>query len=110
LAERQHAPREALPFAQRAFALAPIPLVADTLGWIQHLLADDRAAAPFVERAVAGASDNADVMLHAAFVHAALDDRVKARAELDAALKLDGQLADRADVKALRDHLKPPGH
>ncbi len=106
LAERKHAPQEALPFATKAFALLPSPVIADTLGWIQHLLGDDRAAAPLLERAVAGAGDNPDVLLHAAIVHAALNVNVKARAELDAAEKLDPHLAELAVVKTLREQLK----
>jgi uncharacterized protein (TIGR03790 family) len=106
LAERQHAPQEALPFAERAFRLSTDPNVADTLGWIQHLLGDDKSAGPLLEQAAAAARDNVEILLHAAFVHGALNDRVKARLELDAAEKLDLRVSERPDVQALRQKLK----
>jgi uncharacterized protein (TIGR03790 family) len=109
LADHQHAPKEALPFAEKAFRLSPDATIADTFGWIHHLLGNDASAAPLLERAVAGIPDNADVQLHAAFAHAALSDLTKARKELEAAERLDPRLSDRADVKALREKLKGPG-
>jgi uncharacterized protein (TIGR03790 family) len=106
LAEHQHTPKDALPLAERAYRLAAIPVVADTLGWIQHLLGDDQAAAPLLERAAAAVPDNPEILVHAAFVHAAVNNLAKARQELDAAEKLDPHLADRADIKTLRERLK----
>jgi uncharacterized protein (TIGR03790 family) len=106
LAEHQHTPKDALPLAERAYRLAAIPVIADTLGWIQHLLGDDPAAAALVERAAAGEPTNAEILVHAAFVHAALNNLARARQELDAAEKLDPHLADRADIKTLRERLK----
>jgi tetratricopeptide (TPR) repeat protein len=108
LAERQHLPKEGLPLAEKAYRLAPTGAIADTLGWIHHLLGDDRAAAPFLEGAVISAPDNVDVLIHAAIVHAALNDLAKARRELDAAEKLNPKIGERADVKALRERLKAP--
>jgi uncharacterized protein (TIGR03790 family) len=105
LAVQKQLPRDALPFAERAFRLLPIPLVADTLGWIHHLLGDDASAAPLVERALAGVPDNTDVLVHAAFVHADLNETARALKELDAAEKLDSSLSQRADIKALRERL-----
>jgi uncharacterized protein (TIGR03790 family) len=106
LAEFQHDPTDALPLAERAYAGSRnSPIVADTLGWIHHLLGDDHLAAPLVEQALQ-VTDVADIQLHAAFVHAGLGDPARARTELDAAIKLDPTFADRADVKALRDRIK----
>ena len=106
LAEYQHNPADALPFAEKAYGLARVPTVADTLAWVHHLRGDDHLAAPLIEQALASVKDNADIQLHAAFVHAGLGDLPRARTELDAALNLDPRLADRPDVKALRDRLK----
>ena len=106
LAERLHQPKDALPIAEKAFRVLPQPIVADTLAWVQHLLGDDRTAAPLLERAEAAMPTNVDILVHAGIVHAALHDLVRARKELDAALKADPKATDRDDVKALRDQLK----
>jgi hypothetical protein len=47
----------------------------------------------------------ADMMWHAAVIYAAINDQAKAIAELDAALKIDPDLAKREDVKKLRHQL-----
>jgi uncharacterized protein (TIGR03790 family) len=104
LAERQNAPKEAVPFAERAYRAAPRAETADTLGWIYHLLGDDQAAGPLMDRAAATSTDP-ETFIHAAIVHAALGNRVKAKAELEAAEKLDGRVSDRAEVKALKQKL-----
>jgi len=106
LAEHQRKPQEALPLAEKAYRSTQSPTIADTLGWIQHLLGEDRLAAPLVEKAAIAIPDNAEILMHAAFVHAALLDKARAVKELDAAVKLDPKLADRADVKALRERIK----
>jgi uncharacterized protein (TIGR03790 family) len=105
LAMDKQSPKDALPFAERAYRLSPSPLVADTLGWIHHLLGDNAAAAPLVERALAGAASNADVLLHAAFVHADLGETDRALKELTAAEKFDPRVSQRPEVKALRERL-----
>ncbi len=105
LAVRQNAPKEALPFAQRAFQISGTPVVADTLAWIHHLLGDDTAALPLINKA-AMAANNAEIWVHAAFIHAALNDPAQAAKDLDAAEKLDAKLVERSDIKALRDRLR----
>src|SRR4030095_14921110 len=106
LAERKQNPKEALPLAERAYKQSPTGTVADTLGWIHHLLGDDRSAGPLLERAVLDSPDIAEIQLHAAIVHSGLNDLPRARQELAAAEKLDPGLAERADVKALRSRLQ----
>jgi uncharacterized protein (TIGR03790 family) len=102
LAAHANDPKDALPFAQQAFRLAPTPVVADTLGWVDHLLGDDYSAKALLERASAGLPRDAELLFHVAVVHAALGSKAKAKQELDEAERLDPQLAARADVKALR--------
>jgi tetratricopeptide (TPR) repeat protein len=123
LAVHKGAPQEALPLAKQAYAalhgnlqkemsVSPeqaftaagdVPFVADTLGWILHLLGDDRAAAPFIDEALAAAnSRHAEVLLHAAVVHAAIGQTEKARRELDAAVQLDPSLAETPAASKLR--------
>jgi tetratricopeptide (TPR) repeat protein len=107
LAEKQHDPKDALPFAQRAYQLSGEPVVADTLGWVDHLLGDNAAAARLLE-AAAAPGDVGEILMHAAVVHEALNDRERARRELAAALKVDETLKSRADVIALIGRLKGP--
>ena len=106
LAERQHQPKEALSIAEKAYRLSPAPEVADTVGWIHHLLGDDGVAARWIDKAVADAPNAVDLRIHAAIVHAALNDLAKARLELQAAEKLDPRIDERPDVKALRARLR----
>jgi uncharacterized protein (TIGR03790 family) len=102
LAVHKKSPAEALPYADQAFNVARQPFIADTLGWIHHLLGNDLAASPLIELAATSLPDNAEVQLHAAILRAARGDLAKADVALRAALKLDAQLAERADVKELR--------
>ncbi len=106
LAVHKAQPRDAVAYAERAYQLAHVPDIADTLGWIYHLMGDDRRAQALVEEASTAARDSAEVQLHAAFVHAALGQRDKAQVELAAAMKLDPNLITREDVKALRERIK----
>jgi uncharacterized protein (TIGR03790 family) len=103
LAVYGNAPKDALPHAERAYRLSKqMPLVADTLGWIHHLLGDNRAAAPYLEQAVRGAPDNPEVLIHAATVHALLKDFVRAQAEMLLAERLGPSVTEREDYKALK--------
>ena len=108
LAEHRKQPTEALPLAEKAYALAPLPAVADTVGWIHHLLGNDEAARPWIEKAIAGKLDGVDHLIHAATVYAGLQDLAKAREMLQAAEKIDPAIDGRSDVKALRVRLKDP--
>jgi len=98
-------PAEALPFAQRAFKSLPSNAVADTLGWIYHLLGDDAAARPYMEM-VAESPATAVMQARAATVFVNLKDWAKARAALDALDKIDPDAKHRPEIKALRDSLK----
>jgi hypothetical protein len=66
------------------------------------LLGDNRAAAPYLEQAVRGAPTNAEVLIHAATVHALLKDFVRAHAEMLLAERLGPVATERDDYKALR--------
>jgi uncharacterized protein (TIGR03790 family) len=102
LAVHANKPKDALLYAQQAYGREATPVVADTLGWVEHLLGDDVTARPLLESASAGRPGDAEILFHVAVVHAALGNKAKAKEELNAAEKLDPQLAARADVKALR--------
>ena len=108
LAVHHKQPKEGLPLAERAYTLTKSPIIADTLGWIHHLLGDNLAALPLVDRAVAAVPGNVDVLVHAAIVHGALNDLTRAKAELDAAEKIDPKVKERPEVMALRARMKGP--
>ncbi|HEX5213988.1 MAG TPA: TIGR03790 family protein [Vicinamibacterales bacterium] len=105
LALEHNNPAEALPFAQRAFKSLPSNAVADTLGWIYHLLGDDAAARPYMEL-VAESPATAIMHVHAATIFVSLKDWAKARAALDALDKIDPAAKHRPEIKTLRDNLK----
>jgi len=107
LAVHKNAAAEALPFAQRAVATAPDdPNLLDTLGWVQHVGGDERAAAATFERVLRAKPRNAEVHLHAAIVFAATSQFASAKRELDASLELDPSLKGRADVRELVSRLE----
>jgi tetratricopeptide (TPR) repeat protein len=112
LAVRKEQAGDALPLAERAHSLSRgNPLVADTLGWIYHLLGDPARASVFLKQAAAQAPDNAEIRLHAAVVFAELGDQQAAARELAVALRIDPRLASRSDVVALLAKLPPaPPH
>jgi uncharacterized protein (TIGR03790 family) len=106
LAVRKKSPQEALPLAEKAYAAAKAsPNVADTVGWIHHLLGNNDKAMEFLEEALKG-HPNAEVHFHAAAVYAALGQNPKAAEELGRALQLDPDLAKRADVQQLQSRLR----
>jgi len=107
LATRLNKPEEALPFAQRAVAVLKAPPFYDTLGWIQHLLKQDAEAAATIRIARSTNSLDPDLLWHAAVIFAAVNDLPRATAELTLALKAKPELAERDDVKKLRQQLSP---
>ena len=104
---RKGTPPNVLPFAPVGHNLDTIikAQIADTLGWVHHLLGDDAAADPYLTQAAEGSPNNAEVLLHVAVVKAALSDFDAAKKMLQQALALDEKLAGRADVKALQARL-----
>jgi len=107
LAAHQNKPEEALPFAQRAIAVIKAPQFYDTLAWVQHLLKQDTEAAATIRIARSTNAMDPDLLWHAAVIFAAVNDLPRATAELNLALKVKPELADRDDVKKLRQQLSP---
>lgn len=106
LAVDRNAPREALPLAERANAIAKNqPVLLDTLGWIHHLLGNDAEASRLLYPAAAAAPTSAEIHWHTAVVAAALQDLARAATELDIALKLEPKLAEREDLRKLRERV-----
>jgi uncharacterized protein (TIGR03790 family) len=103
LAVRKGQPAEALPYAERALALARgSATVADTLAWVRHLLGRDAEAAQLLAGAVKELPGNAELRLHAAVVYEAIGRLEPAAKELQEALRLDPSLAQTDVVKALQ--------
>ena len=83
-------PKEALPLAERALLLEPrSPIIADTVGWIRHLLGDNAGALKMLEPASKMVRGNMDLQLHAAVVYAELGRIQEAQAALKAAEAID---------------------
>jgi len=84
LAVRRNAPAEALPYAERALAVAPTsPSVADTFAWVHHLNGDGEVAAKVYDRLVPLAMRDPEVRFHAAVVYASIGDTARSRIEFE---------------------------
>jgi uncharacterized protein (TIGR03790 family) len=106
LAIRKNAPADALPIAKRAFTQGKgTPESADTLAWVHHLMGNDQEARPLIAFAATRLPGVADVRWHAAAILAALGEVKGAKLELEAALRLEGRLADNPDVQELKKKL-----
>lgn len=109
LAVRRNRPEEALPLAKRAYtASRGSPPIADTLGWIQHLLGNDAEAERLISAAAAAAPDAPEIQLHAAIVLAATGKTQSAAIALARAIKLNAALEQSEEVRRLRERLGPP--
>lgn len=103
LAVRAGKPDAALPLATRANLLAQgSPQIEDTLGWIHHLLGNDREAVPYLVRASRALPRNADVQLHAAVVFAAIGRLEDASKALTAAVAADPAIKERPEYQAVQ--------
>jgi uncharacterized protein (TIGR03790 family) len=90
LAVYENNPKEALPLAERALMIEPRSMiVADTVGWIRHLLGDNAGAIKMLEPAAKTLRGNMDVQLHLAVVYAELGRIQEAQAALKAAEAID---------------------
>jgi uncharacterized protein (TIGR03790 family) len=107
LAVRKGRPAEAIGFAERAMSLSGgrSPEIADTLGWVQHLVGRDGEAAQVLDRLVKAEPSRAEYRLHAAVVFAAVGRLTDAATELREAVRLDPELEKTDEVKALRVRL-----
>ena len=106
LAVRDQKPLDALPLATRASTLARgNPFVADTLGWVHHLLGNDREALPLLDQASRALPGDADVQLRAAVVYAAVGRLQDAGRALESAARADPAIRERSDYKQVRKAL-----
>jgi uncharacterized protein (TIGR03790 family) len=99
-------PVGALPFNIDAYDLFAMKAqIADTVGWIYHLLGNDTEAEKYLAEASQGAPRSADVQLHFATVEAAQGRLDSAKTALDRALTLDPSLSGSDEVKALQNRV-----
>jgi uncharacterized protein (TIGR03790 family) len=109
VAARKGTPPNVLPFAPIGYNVEAIKAqIADTLGWVHHLLGNDESADRYLTQAAAGSPNSAEVLFHVAVVKAARSDLETARTMLRKAIELDEKLANRADVKELEAKLSKP--
>ena len=109
VAARKGTPPNVLPFAPVGYNIAAIKgQIADTLGWVNHLLGNDVMADQYLTQAAAGSPNSSEVLFHLAVIKAARSDFGTARTMLERALELDEKLAGRADVKELQAKLPKP--
>jgi uncharacterized protein (TIGR03790 family) len=107
LAVRMNNIQEALPMAEKAYALVKNnPNISDTLGWIYHLANHNDKAVKLLDEAAKAASNNADTQLHLAIVSAEMGNRLAAESALKRALDIDPKLEQSEDVRRLRAKMK----
>jgi tetratricopeptide (TPR) repeat protein len=95
--------KEALAFAQRAYALAANnAAIADTLAWVLHLSGDNTEARRISAVSARGAPNHAEIQLHAAIIDAAAGAYEASARQLARALELDASLERSPDVQRLR--------
>jgi uncharacterized protein (TIGR03790 family) len=100
---RENRPKEALPLATRASALAKAnPIIDDTLAWLHYLLGNTEEALRLLSKASRIQPTTAEIQLHAAIVYAAAGYLSEASGALKVATQLDGTLAERSDIRELQ--------
>lgn len=103
---RQGRPAEGLPLAERAFTLSQgNPTIADTVGWLHHLLGNSQEAMRYLRDALRGAPQSAEVHLHAALAFAGAGQLDAARKLLDRAGELDKTVLESEEARELATRL-----
>ena len=94
---------EALALARRAVVIGKSDgSVLDTVAWIEHQMGDTATAAKRISDAVRRKPENPDIRLHAAIIYGAVGALDQARIELEEALRLNEEFAERDDVRDLQ--------
>lgn len=107
LAVQKQQPKEALPFAQRAYLLTREPaLTGDTLAWVYHLLGDDKTALPLLQDAVKRVPQHPTLRWHLGAVLANVGQADLALQSLEMAIRLDPRLETDEEVAQLREKLR----
>lgn len=103
----QHDPKQALPYAKKAYELLPrIPQVSDTLGWILVQLKEPGKALPILKSAAQSAPGNASIQYHYAVALADNHENSEAAALLSQTLSKTTAFPERNAAEALYRKLK----
>jgi len=103
VATKLQRPADALQYAERAHSRAPKELgVIDTLAWIHHLHGDDKRAAELLDTELSAGMPTAEVLLHAATIHAAVGEIPVAEEQLQLALDANPDGATSEDANLAR--------
>jgi len=104
LVNRKGASSAAMPFAydegDSAYAQ-----IADTLGWVHHLLGQEQEAERYLTEAVTGAPGNPMVQVHVGTTLFALGRRTEARNAYERAVRLNPEIETADEAKALKAQL-----
>ncbi|MEM7042803.1 MAG: XrtA/PEP-CTERM system TPR-repeat protein PrsT [Pseudomonadota bacterium] len=91
--------------AQRAYAIAPLPEIADTLGWIMVRQGKADTGLPLLREAFQARSANPDIRYHLAYTLSETGDEEAARDLLEDLVSLDQPYAERQAALDLWDEL-----
>jgi uncharacterized protein (TIGR03790 family) len=106
LSVKKGAVQEALPLAERGHSLAPQSgVVADTLGWIHHLLGNNGRAAELLTEAARLSPDVAEIRLHLARVLLERGELEPARAQVKEAAALDAGIMRSEEYRTVAERL-----
>ena len=106
LAVNDGKPADALSLAEKALQISGgALLVADTVGWIKHLLGDEAGAIKLLAPASKALRSNAEVQLHAAVVYAAIGRIDEATAALKAAEAADPAIKNRTEYRDVQQKI-----
>jgi uncharacterized protein (TIGR03790 family) len=100
-------PGDALPLAERAYALSPgNATVADTVAWVHHLMGNQKEAVRYAQEAVRGTVENPDIWLHVAVILAEVGQLDRAREAFERAVALRPSVRETAEGLRLVDQLE----
>lgn len=92
----------AVAYAEKAFAVAPAnPAIQDTYGWILFKKGDLKRSVELLTGAASAAPKNAEIRLHLANALLGSGDKAGARKELEAIVRLDPPVPQRAEAESL---------
>ncbi|MGI9433710.1 MAG: XrtA/PEP-CTERM system TPR-repeat protein PrsT [Geminicoccaceae bacterium] len=97
---------EAAEAAKRAYIMAPLPEIADTLGWILTRDGELDSGLPLLREALSARPDNPTIRYHLAFALAEDEQLDEAEATLETLVDEQRPFAEREDALALWERLK----